>query len=45
MDKVDEAINELDSYEYNKGGDLIEWLKENVEKMNFTEIKERLSGV
>jgi HPt (histidine-containing phosphotransfer) domain-containing protein len=44
MDGVDEAINELDSYEYNKGGDLIDWLKENVEKMNFAEIKERLSG-
>jgi PAS domain S-box-containing protein len=44
MDMVDEAINELDSYEYNKDGELVEWLKENVEKMNFTEIKERLSG-
>jgi CheY-like chemotaxis protein/anti-sigma regulatory factor (Ser/Thr protein kinase) len=44
MDGVDAAINELESYEYEKGGELIDWLKENVEKMNFTEIKERLSG-
>jgi HPt (histidine-containing phosphotransfer) domain-containing protein len=44
MDAVDAAMAELENYAYESGGELIGWLRENVDKMNFTEIKERLSA-
>jgi len=42
MDSVDTAIDELETYDYDSGGELIKWLRENVERINFDEIVERL---
>ena len=44
MDEVDEIIAGLDAYEYETGGELVEWLKENAEQMNYDEIAEKLSA-
>ena len=43
MDGVDAAMAELESFEYESGGGLLAWLKENVAQMNLRQIKERLS--
>jgi len=45
MDGVDSALSELQKYEYRSGSEMIEWLRENVEQMNFAEIVERISGM
>ncbi|MDR0324454.1 MAG: response regulator [Treponema sp.] len=45
MDGVDDAMAELEKYEYESGGSLVDWLRENVDKMNFTEITEKLSAL
>jgi CheY-like chemotaxis protein/HPt (histidine-containing phosphotransfer) domain-containing protein len=42
MDEADAAMKEIDSYEYESDGELARWLRENVEMMNFSEIKEKL---
>jgi len=44
MDGVDAVMKEMDAYEYRADGGLAAWLRENVERMNFVEIKERLSS-
>ena len=44
MNKVDEAIEELESYSYKSNGDLVIWLRENTEQMNFDEIIKKLSN-
>jgi CheY-like chemotaxis protein len=44
MDGMDEAAAELDKFEYAAGGELVSWLWENVQKCNFTEIIDKLSG-
>ncbi len=38
MDKVDEAMERLEAYRYENGGDLVEWLREQVNNMIFEEI-------
>jgi len=45
MDSVDAALDELEAFEYKKHGDneLIIWLRENAEQMNFDEIIKKLS--
>ena len=43
MDEVDEAMAELEKFKYESGGDLAEWLIENIKNMNFKEIVRRLS--
>jgi CheY-like chemotaxis protein len=43
MDTVDEAMAELAVYEYETDGELVPWLRENIETMNLTQIIERLS--
>ena len=43
MNSVDEILEELDAYDYESDGDLIVWLRENVDLTNFDEIVERLS--
>ena len=43
MDGADEAISELEGWEYDEGGELVVWLWENVQQMNFSKIIERLS--
>ena len=43
MNTVDEVLDELEAYSYESDGELVVWLKDNVEQMNFDEIVERLS--
>ena len=44
MDGVDEAMAELESYEYECGGELVAWIAENVTQLNFEQIIEKLSA-
>jgi len=43
MSNVDAALEELELYDYETDGELVVWLRENAEQMNFDEIIERLS--
>jgi hypothetical protein len=43
MDAVDEVIAEINAFEYEADDGLAAWLTENVDKMNFAEIIEKLS--
>jgi len=43
MNEVDAALEELETYDYETGGYLVTWLRDNVEKMNFDEIVEELT--
>ena len=43
MDGVDEAMTEIEKYEYNSDDGLTIWLQENVDQMNFEQIIEKLS--
>jgi len=45
MTIVDKLMPELEACDYEKDGDLIEWLRKNVEQSNFEEIAERLSAL
>jgi hypothetical protein len=45
IDKIDEAIEEIERYEYEADGGLAIWLRENVEQMNFMEIVTHLSQI
>ena len=45
MDTVDAAIAELESYEYESGGELVPWLWENTQQFNIELITERLSDL
>jgi signal transduction histidine kinase/CheY-like chemotaxis protein len=45
MDGVDAAMAEIEGYQYKSEGGLVVWLRENVDSMNFAQIKERLSEV
>jgi hypothetical protein len=42
MDKVDEAMEQLTIYQYETDNGFMDWLKENVNLMNFDEIVEIL---
>jgi signal transduction histidine kinase/DNA-binding response OmpR family regulator len=42
MDEADTAMEEIENYEYESDGGLSRWLRENVDMMNFSEIKEKL---
>jgi HPt (histidine-containing phosphotransfer) domain-containing protein len=44
IDGVDKAMDELESYEYESGGDLVEWLRTQVNLTGFDQIAERLSN-
>jgi CheY-like chemotaxis protein len=44
MDGVDAAMEEIAFYQYENDNNLVNWLKENVDLMNFEEIVERLRG-
>jgi predicted TIM-barrel fold metal-dependent hydrolase len=41
---ADTSMAEIESFEYKAGGSLAAWLRENVNQMNFAEIREKLSG-
>jgi len=43
MDIADEAMTEIEKYQYDSDGGLANWLRENIDMMNFTEIVEKLS--
>jgi hypothetical protein len=45
MDGVDAAMTTITHYKYDSDDGLVDWLRENVEKMNFAEIKEKLSAL
>jgi CheY-like chemotaxis protein len=45
MDAVDTAITELDAFEYETGGELIAWLRENADQMEYGKITQRLSDL
>ena len=45
MDEVDAAMKEIESFEYETGEELTEWLRENIEHANFVQIKEKLSAI
>jgi len=42
MDRVDTAMAEIESFEYEADNGLAAWLRENVDQINFTQIRERL---
>jgi len=44
MRQVDAALEELEAYDYVSNGELVIWLRDNVEQMNFDEIIDRLSA-
>ena len=43
MDGVDAAMSIIERYEYTSDDGLADWLRQNVEQMNFSQIKEKLS--
>ncbi|MCL1815279.1 MAG: ATP-binding protein [Treponema sp.] len=43
MDGVDDAMEEIESFEYESGEELAIWLRENVNQMNLKQISEKLS--
>jgi len=45
MNKVDEAISELEAYDYDTEEELVSWIRANAELTNFDEIVERLSDI
>ena len=45
MDGVDAAMEDITHYQYENDGGLVNWLKDNVNMMNFDEIVERLSVI
>ena len=44
MDGVDAAIEELEAFTYETGGELINWLRDSAEQMNFADIIEKLTN-
>ena len=45
MDEVDEAMSELEAYEYQNDDGLVAWLRDNVDQINLAKIKEKLSAL
>jgi len=43
MDLVDEVMRELEKYEYESSGELVSWLREQVNMMEFDSIRKRLA--
>jgi hypothetical protein len=42
---MEEILVELEGYEYESGGDLVEWLREQMDNLEYEAIQERLEGV
>jgi hypothetical protein len=38
------AMTEIEEYQYDTDGDLVKWLRKNVDVVNFQEVAERLSA-
>jgi len=45
VEKIQEALKELEKYEYEKDGDLVKWLSEQVTAFGFDKIEERLAEI
>jgi len=45
MDGADEAISNIESYQYESDNDLIFWLRENIDMVNFDEIAQKLKDI
>ena len=45
MDTLDAALEELESYEYESGNELVAWLWENAQQFNIEQIVEKLSDL
>ena len=45
VDKMQEALKELEKYEYEKDGDLVGWLSEQVTAFGYDKIEERLASI
>jgi YesN/AraC family two-component response regulator len=45
MDGTDSAMAEIEMYQYESGGDLVDWLRESVDMMRFPQIVEKLSNI
>jgi len=45
MDGIDEAMEEITEFKYNSDEGLADWLQENVDQMNFSEIVEKLNAL
>jgi len=45
MKEVDAVLDDLESFSYESNGELVIWLRENAEQMNFDDIIERLSDI
>jgi signal transduction histidine kinase/HPt (histidine-containing phosphotransfer) domain-containing protein len=43
-EEIDNVMKEIECFEYTADDGLVRWLRENVDKMNFMEIAEKLSG-
>ncbi|MCL2220916.1 MAG: response regulator [Oscillospiraceae bacterium] len=44
MSAIDDAISELERFDYKSGGDLVKWLRETAEEMNYSDIVTRLKS-
>jgi HPt (histidine-containing phosphotransfer) domain-containing protein len=42
INEIEEAINEIEAFDYTADDGLVSWLRENAEQMNYTEISEKL---
>jgi len=45
MDKADEAMTEIEEYQYDSDEGLVYWLRENIDIVNFEEAAEKLNGL
>jgi len=44
-EEIDAIMKEIECFEYTEDDGLVEWLRENIDQMNFMETAEKLSGV
>jgi len=45
LDEADEAMAELEEYQYESDGGLAQWLRDNIDRMDFSQIVQRLSDL
>ena len=45
VDKMQDALKELEEYDYETGGDLVKWLSEQVTSFGYDRIEERLASI
>jgi len=45
MNEADIAMKEINKYDYDSDDGLVQWLRENVEMMNYSEVKDKLTGM